>query len=188
MKGETTGRRRLVTFGLILACWTLYGLFFGSQTIAQQAYWGAPITWKRSLLSWLVCGYVWAILTPPVLRLSERFRIDRLNWLRAVLIHLPASILFSLLLLLIFVAVARLIGLPPKPQSYMLDFKNLFIVEFHFGVLTYWAILGIKHAMDYYRKYRERELLASQLETQLVQAQLQVLKMQLQPHFLFNTL
>jgi sensor histidine kinase YesM len=188
MRGETNGRRRLVTWGLIFACWTLYGLFFGSQSIAQQAYWGEPVMWKRTLLSWLVCGYVWAILTPPVLYLSERFRLDRRNWVRAVLIHLPASILFALLLLLIYVAVSRFIGLPTRPRPYLLEFKNLFIVEFHFGVLTYWAILGIKHALDYYRKYRERELLASQLEARLAQAQLQVLKMQLQPHFLFNTL
>jgi two-component system, LytTR family, sensor kinase len=188
MKGEATERRRLMTFGLILACWTLYGLFFGAQAIAQQAYWGEPITWQKDLLSWLVCGYVWAILTPPVFYLSERFRLDRRNWTRAILIHLPASILFAILLLLIYVAVSRFIGLPAKPKPFLLEFKNLFIVEFHLGLLTYWAILGIKHATDYYRKYRERELLASQLETRLAQAQLQVLKMQLHPHFLFNTL
>jgi two-component system LytT family sensor kinase len=156
--------------------------------IAQQAYWGEPVTWKRDLLSWLVCGYVWAILTPPVLYLSGRFRIERHNWVRGVSIHLPASICCSLLLLSIYVAISRFIGLPNKQNPYFLDFKNLFIVEFHLGVLTYWVILGIKHALDYYRKYRERELLASQLETRLARAELQVLKMQLHPHFLFNTL
>lgn len=135
-----------MTIGLIFACWTLYGLFFGAQAIAQQAYRGEPITWKRDLLSWLVCGYVWAILTPPVLYLSERFRLDRRNWTRAILIHLPASILFAILLLLIYVAVSRFIGLPVKPKPYLLEFKNLFIVEFHLGLLTYWVILGIRSA------------------------------------------
>jgi len=46
----------------------------------------------------------------------------------------------------------------------------------------------MRHAIEYYRQYRLRELVASQLETQLAQAELEVLKMQLQPHFLFNTL
>ncbi|MCA1557757.1 MAG: histidine kinase, partial [Acidobacteria bacterium] len=55
-------------------------------------------------------------------------------------------------------------------------------------LLIYWVILGIDHALRYYTKYRERELQASQLEARLAQAQLQVLKMQLHPHFLFNTL
>ena len=50
------------------------------------------------------------------------------------------------------------------------------------------VILAISHTVDYHRKYRERELRASQLEARLAQAQLQVLKMQLHPHFLFNTL
>jgi sensor histidine kinase YesM len=50
------------------------------------------------------------------------------------------------------------------------------------------VIFGISQAVDYYRKYRERELRASQLQAQLAQTQLQVLKMQLHPHFLFNTL
>jgi LytS/YehU family sensor histidine kinase len=56
------------------------------------------------------------------------------------------------------------------------------------NVLFYWGIVVIEHALDYYRKLQERELRASQLEAQLAQAQLQVLKCQLHPHFLFNTL
>src|ERR687885_63390 len=121
VSNETEKRQRQLPWGLIFACWTLYGLFFG--------------------------GYVWAILTPPVLYLSERFRIERQNWVRGVSIHLPASICCSLLLLSIYVAVRRLIGLPNKQNPYLVDFKNLFIVEFHLGVLTYWVILGFKHAL-----------------------------------------
>jgi LytS/YehU family sensor histidine kinase len=55
-------------------------------------------------------------------------------------------------------------------------------------LLTYWLLVGLRHAADYYNKYKDRELKATQLEARLAQAQLQVLKMQLQPHFLFNTL
>jgi hypothetical protein len=46
------------------------------------------------------------------------------------------------------------------------------------GVLPYWAIVGVRHAFNYYRKFKDRELRASQLESQLMQAQLQMLKMQ----------
>ena len=53
---------------------------------------------------------------------------------------------------------------------------------------VYFAIVGATHALDYYRRFRERELHAAQLEGQLAQTQLQMLKMQLHPHFLFNTL
>jgi sensor histidine kinase YesM len=52
----------------------------------------------------------------------------------------------------------------------------------------YWYVLLITQAIGYYGKYRERELQSSQLEAQLAYAQLEVLKIQLEPHFLFNTL
>lgn len=57
-----------------------------------------------------------------------------------------------------------------------------------FATLFYGLILGISSALDYYRQFRERQLRASQLEARLAQAELQMLKMQLHPHFLFNTL
>ncbi|MBA2564310.1 MAG: histidine kinase, partial [Gemmatimonadetes bacterium] len=60
--------------------------------------------------------------------------------------------------------------------------------RFLFGIATYAIIVGIREGADVYRRYRERQLTASRLEARLAQSQLQVLKMQLQPHFLFNTL
>jgi sensor histidine kinase YesM len=58
----------------------------------------------------------------------------------------------------------------------------------HINFITYWVIVGVSHAAEFYRRYRERERAAALLETQLAQAQLQALKMQIQPHFLFNSL
>jgi LytS/YehU family sensor histidine kinase len=55
-------------------------------------------------------------------------------------------------------------------------------------IWVYWAVIGVAHAWRYHQKYRERELQAAELKGQLAQSQLQLLKMQLQPHFLFNTL
>ena len=60
--------------------------------------------------------------------------------------------------------------------------------SFGSDLLVYGAVIGVFYAIDYYRKYREREFLASRLEAQLAQAQLDSLRMQLHPHFLFNTL
>jgi LytS/YehU family sensor histidine kinase len=54
--------------------------------------------------------------------------------------------------------------------------------------MTYWVIVLSSHTFNYYRSFRRGELNAAQLRTQLAQAQLEALKMQLQPHFLFNTL
>ncbi len=64
----------------------------------------------------------------------------------------------------------------------------VFMAKFHSTLLTCWALFGIRHGIEYYRQVRIRELKASQLEARLALAQLEMLKMQLQPHFLFNTL
>src|SRR5262249_37257259 len=76
----------------------------------------------------------------------------------------------------------------PEKLSFGLFYRMGFTGYFHTYVLTYWAILGVCHALNYYHKYRERELLATQLDARLTHAQLHLLKMQLHPHFLFNTL
>src|SRR5436190_22802968 len=64
----------------------------------------------------------------------------------------------------------------------------LSLARLHSHLLPCWVLMGLRHGIQSYRQYRNRELAASQLETRLTQAQLDVLKMQLQPHFLFNTL
>jgi LytS/YehU family sensor histidine kinase len=72
------------------------------------------------------------------------------------------------------------------------DFRELFGYllpkTFHFGVFTYWVLAGACLGLDVYRRYREREVIASALEAQLARAQLSALRAQLHPHFLFNAL
>jgi sensor histidine kinase YesM len=111
---------------------------------------------------------------------ARRFPIERDKRARRFAVHFFAGIFFSLVkMLLEFMVLWRLLGLPPREISPVALQQNL---------LMYAAIVGILYAFDYYRKYREHEVKASQLEARLAQAQLQALKMQLHPHFLFNTL
>jgi two-component system, LytTR family, sensor kinase len=72
----------------------------------------------------------------------------------------------------------------PFVPQYRGELSGFFLFDF----VMYWAILGLGYAFDYRERYRERESVASQLRAQLAQAQLESLKMQLHPHFLFNTL
>lgn len=185
-------RRALLFFGV----WTLFGLFFACQAYINNAYFGRSIAFEQALVPWLSCAYIWALLTPFVIKLARRFPLERGKLLRGLLVHLIAGVIFSLLQLAVYVFVRQwLLGDLSKPFSPLQSFQNILIVEFHANLLIYWSVVGLYHAYDYYRRFRERErraaqleVEAAQLETQLSQAQLDALKMQLHPHFLFNTL
>jgi two-component system LytT family sensor kinase len=142
-------------------------------------------------------------LTPFAFAFATRYPVQRANWIRRALLHLAGGLSFT-------VAHITLRGLTPygywdaqirgwicpvwdsHAHAFRIQwhvFRQLFfrsVVDDTTG--TYVAIVLIAHAVSYYRRFRERELRTSQLETQLAKAHLQALKSQLQPHFLFNTL
>jgi two-component system, LytTR family, sensor kinase len=165
---------------LVLGSATVLGLFSTSRLLMGYAYGGYSIGFKQALIPSLADWYIWALLMPLILWLARRFPLERRFWMRSLLVHLPASIVISLIKMQVEYAAMQM--MQPDPR------RVFPILQFHSTILTYWAILGIIYAIDYYLKYREHQLKASRLETQLAEAQLQALKMQLHPHFLFNTL
>jgi two-component system, LytTR family, sensor kinase len=189
MGNNPTVEQQWAKWGLIFLCWTAFALFFASQNYLLQTRFGRPIDTKKVLAIWLLCGYSWCALTPFVLWLARRFPLERGRLLRSIPIHLIAGAFFSVLSLAIFTLARRaLLRIDGFPASYREELHDLAIGEFHTELLVYWAIIGIANAIDYYRRYRDRELKASQLEARLVESQLEALRMQLHPHFLFNTL
>ncbi|MCI0663709.1 MAG: histidine kinase, partial [Acidobacteria bacterium] len=178
-----------IKWTLIFVCWTAFALFFASQNYLLQARFARPMEWQRVLIVWLFCGYSWLLLTPFILWLANRFPLERGRLLASIPIQLIASAIFSVFSLTIFsVARRSILGRGQGPGTLQEELQNLIISEFHTELLVYWAIIGIVNSLNYYRKYRERELKASQLEARLVESQLEALRAQLHPHFLFNTL
>jgi sensor histidine kinase YesM len=185
-------QKAIIFFGV----WTLYGLFFALQAYVSSAYVGRTVSFEQILLPWLTCGYVWALLSPFVIKLTRRFPFEREKLLRVLLVHSVAGIIFSLLHLTALVFLRQwLLGDFSKSFSPLQSLQNVLIADFHANLLLYWTMVGFWHAYDYYRRFRERERRAAQLEIeaavlekQLAQSQLDALRMQLHPHFLFNTL
>ena len=136
---------RLFNLGLILVGWTLYGFFFASQNYLRHAYDGRNPNFQKDLSIWLTCGYSWAILTYPILRLARRFPFDRENWRRAIAVHVPASFFFSIASLMIFSAIRAMLGQPLSLDR----FQNLFVENIHSSVLIYFGILGVRQAIKY---------------------------------------
>jgi two-component system LytT family sensor kinase len=189
-------KRDLRTYGLYFLAWTAVGLFFFSQGLTQKLFSRDPTPWWHFLVSWLVGVYTSAFLTPVILWLGRRFPIERRNWPRRIALHLLLSIAFSFTQLAWESAILPAIGVfPAFMKGFVGTFFVVFMLGFHSNITTYFTLLGMQYGWQYYRKYQERErealrlkLDASELRTQLMRAQLSALKMQLQPHFLFNTL
>ena len=162
-------------------------LFSGPQMIQALRLNRASEGWNV-VLGELIFSYIWLALTPLVIWLSRSFRIEEGQRFKSLTIHFIACVVFLLLQIFLF----AVISIPFGWYAQLNPFSNrYFLLILNFtpsNVMFYWGIVVIEHALDYYRKLQERELRASQLEAQLAQAQLQVLKMQLHPHFLFNTL
>jgi two-component system LytT family sensor kinase len=174
-----------------VAVWTVAGFFFASQLyFLYPIASGREMSFTRALLINLPFYYLWAVLTPAILWLARRFPIERARWKRPLLIHLGASASLSALQLFLAGTVLHALAdaTANRSGSLWLVLAQFFRLNFHANVLTYWALVGLAWGADTYAKYRDRELAASRLETQLAQAELGALKMQLQPHFLFNTL
>ena len=185
-------RNPWLKWAAILGLWAVLGLIYAGpiylEVRAEKMGHAAWRVFSWGILSWCV----WAPLTPAIIWLARRYSLVGPAAKRNVFIHLPAFLVISAL----HSAAATFITLTIKPFDNMgsspMDFWSRFLQRlkgaFGSDLLVYGAVLGVCYAIDYYRKYREREFLATQLEAQLAQAQLDSLRMQLHPHFLFNTL
>jgi len=131
------------------------------------------------------------MLSPLIFFLARRFEL-RKHVPRNVLLHLAASVVLSALVLSAASPLVWYLGyvnLTRNPTLAILWRNNAFSpYYFHQGLTIYWTTLVVAHALYYYRRLREKEAQTARLSTQLAQAQLQALKMQIHPHFLFNTL
>lgn len=183
-------QRRGIRWLIIFGVWTVVGLFMTSQDYLRHSRNNRPVDFFKLLfLMELPFAYLWALLTPMLLRLARRFRIERGRVLRNSLIHVLASLFLSVITMVGISTASNLLFVEPAARRFSLA-GLLFSIYTYFDyyILIYWLILMISHAFDYYSRYREGELRASQLQAQLAQAELRALKMQLHPHFLFNTL
>jgi len=180
--------------GLWLA-WTIAGLFYITQDSVPRLYRGQPIAWKYVFIGWMAGMYVCAALTPAVLWLGNRWPLER-RFLNTGL-HLALSVVFSILSTAIEVPVLLWLGVFPAatPPPVLTGIKIFLSYGIQGGALRYWAVVVLQavYRSQKNAKIREREAFelrvkTSELAEQLTTAQLSALKMQLQPHFLFNTL
>jgi len=188
-------RQWIQLIGGIWLGWTVAGLFYIIQDAVPRLYRGGAVPWRYVFVGWMAGMYVCAALTPALLWLGNRWPIERRFTFAAL--HLPFSAVFSIVATMIEVPVLLLLGVYPaaKPPSIVTGIRIFLSWGIQGGVIRYWAVIVLQavYRSQKQTKIREREtfelkMQASELAQQLATAQLSALKMQLQPHFLFNTL
>ena len=178
-------------WALLFLAATLCGIFFASQSyLLYKSYNQKSIPILPLAVLALVETWAWFLLLPGILAAAKRFPLDRRGLPGNLVAHIGMGVLFALADIAMRVFINSFLPwfAASRSQPFAARFQNLFLSSFHSNLLVYWAIVGATQGLAYYRKLEERELRAAQLETRLAQAQLQVLRIQLQPHFLFNTL
>lgn len=167
--------------------WTLFGLACaGSALWGMRTHGHSPA--KLAVYN-LVVWNAWALGTLVVAALGRRWPLVPLS-VRAIAQHVAAALVLGVVhhawwtLMLVVLRPYDAMG----PDAFGPAFANDLADRLFLEGTAYFAVLGVSYAVDSQRRLRERELRAAQLEASLAKAQLTALELQLQPHFLFNTL
>jgi two-component system LytT family sensor kinase len=166
---------------LVFGAWTAVGAFLAAQWWLQRATENGPV--RPLQVGWMLEGmWMWAAFTLLIFPLACRVPLERGRLARNLPLHAVFALGFCVADVLADALFAPLLG-PPRGS-----FVERLIGRSFINVFSYAAVVGIAHAVRYYRLMMERRAREAELERQLLQARLQALEAQLHPHFLFNTL
>ena len=185
--GVRTGSVRVLW---IWGAWAVPAVLSGFNTYVQSRLSHETADWHWVLfnsLDW----FIYAFLTPFVFRFSRWFPLER----KFLPTHIWPHIAAALGLCVAWAAIGTLLRwaiFPTPPDAslyrYLQGFASWIFTTLPFGVGVYFALVGIEHSLFFFQQVREREMQAAQLTAQLSEARLSALRMQLNPHFLFNSL
>ena len=183
--------KRMTLPRVLLIGATVLGVLVSAQHWAVMQLDNVPTDWKtagHALLKELPFWYLWVLLAPIVVIAVRKVPLirGRLTW------AIPAHVLIALVTVLIHGALQLFIyretGFPTQPGSFWSVFRGAILFRVTLGLLGYTLLFAVVMAAEYYDRFRERERAAAALSVQLAEARLAALRMQLNPHFLFNTL
>jgi two-component system, LytTR family, sensor kinase len=164
----------------IAGIWLVVAALFATQNFIGSHYASRPLTWEHAFGTAFVAWTLRAIGGVVAYWLATRVPFRQGQLVRALVVHAPASGVLAVVEQAVYSALLTSVpwfaGVMPSP------------VETHMNIVVYWAVVGIAHGARYYAESRREALTSSRLQTQLASARLDLLRSQLQPHFLFNTL
>ena len=181
-------RNRWEGYAFIVGFWTVIGFIFMGAEMYGRFMNGEAIT-VPSPLWWLIGFYMWIPSTLVVYWLVIRFPITRATWYWTVPFHIIAAVWNCLLMATMYISLRYTWTILVYGETY--DFlgalTRVFSMSLGVDSMFYLLILVGVYAFQYYNESRERMLEAADLKAKLADVQLRALKMQLHPHFLFNS-
>jgi two-component system LytT family sensor kinase len=172
------GRVTLAALG-----WTAVGLVFALPPLANGG------AWRPNLLSSFAQWWSWGLIAAMIVWIDRRLPLSDRQLPQRIVLHLVLSVPVTVAYLYLLAAVSALAGVGPwraayDPQTLIHALRGMFLWSW----LVYWLILGAWQAHQYYERYLSSELRMERLERLFTEARLNALRMQLDPHFLFNAL
>jgi len=179
---DVLARNRVALFLAAALAWTAIGAIFALPSLGSDHF---NQTLRMSLAEW----WSWGVMTPLILMLDRRLPFPGRQLGRRLGAHLVGSWIFTLIYLYVFTAWRAAIGVVPWSS---LHFSQIFAFGnlgwFLWSWLICCLIVGSLQAWSYYERYLGSELRLERLEHSFSEARLNALRMQLDPHFLFNAL
>jgi len=151
--------------------WAALTLLFAPEAYLSFYLRDAAITWRQTFELTLANSAVALLFIPVIVALTTRFPMERGKLGAAMWVHIPACLAFSIGHSCLYAVLCHTWN----------EVGGTLFYRFHPNLLSYWAVVGFTQAYRYFEQFQDRE-------RQVARLQLQVLKAQLHPHFLFNTL
>jgi two-component system, LytTR family, sensor kinase len=178
--------RTRLWWGIFAGAWTVLAIFFALQARLGASMRGELRPWSESWIIGALDAYTWGLLALAAFWLARWIPLESGRWGRILGLHLAVALILVPVRLEFFSLVGPVL-IPTATPSYLTAVNRL-IIAFPTNLMVYLMLVGVGYTLEYFRRYRDRELAASRLEAQVANAHLQVLTTQLQPHFLFATL
>jgi two-component system LytT family sensor kinase len=173
----------VVRTSLATAIWTAIGCVFALPSFIAGGHWTQPLL--ASLAQW----WTWGLLAPAIVIVDLRLPFTGRQIVRWIGVHLLLAPFFTTAYLYLFSALLSVLGMAPWSRLYSTQLlQNAVRGMFLWSVLVYCLIVGVFQAKLYYQRYLSGELRMERLERSFSEARLNALRMQLDPHFLFNAL
>ena len=188
--------RHLMLVAAALGLWAALVLVFATSFALT-----GPVSWRHAVVSGGFFWILWLLFIPTVAWLAFRFPVGRKRLLQTLSLHLLACLLMVGASQIVFRAAVRVLPHPPQDETPKRsteqpdgkpgppDPMDVFLgLRAALDVMVYWSLVGACQAITNFRRSQQRERRAAELEARLTRSKLQALRMQINPHFLFNTL